>query len=1279
MRKFLKKALSVITAVAMVVSLVAGLPLPMLDLSTTVSAAGVGADWTWNLTNGVLTVSGTGQMIILGAVPWDPHVDEIESIVISQGLTDVSQLGFENCRNLKTITLAASIRSVNTDAFKGCTSLQTVNYLGTTDPTIESGAFGGAPSTAVFKVPCNYTGRAATLGGLTVSKNPHNFSNGTCTGCRKTCAELGHTWVSGTAICCNKTCAELNHDFSNSATNCRGCGAVGGVDGNITWSFKDDVLTLSGSGDMNDYELTPMPWAAYSWGITRIVINKGITSLGAYAFDSSINLKSVTIPSSVTKIGGRVFSGCGQLESITIPSSVTEIDSYAFEDCDSIKTIRIPNSVTSIKAKAFRDMDALESVVLSNSLTEIDDGLFGGCINLKSVTIPSLVTTIVRGAFRGCTKLESVTIPASVTSIGSNAFEGCESLKSVKIPSSVTIIGMSTFENCYSLESVTMPDSLITIGVSAFKNCRSLEAITIPDSVSTINQEAFSGLSSLKSVTIPASVMSIGPNAFASCDSLETISYLGTSLPSIGDGGLGIPDDMFVGVPCDYTDTDKDFGGSAVRKMHKCDFSVSDATVTATCTNAGCGEVQTMTLVAPTLSVYGGEGDAEATVTGEIYGVELEFVYKDSKGKVLSEAPTDAGTYTANITVEKSTVSVQYTIAKTDISDAVLPEVSVLTYNGAEQALLNAGTTSQGVVMYSLAENGTYSIKVPTGKNAGNYTVWYYLKGDSNHNDGEKVAVDVTIGKAQLDVHPDDIVIKTGASVPVLTLADFDAIGLMGTDKLHTVLTAVPVIASPSDPEQLTAGEYEYTVSGMEEADNYNITYSAGRLTVTDKEIQTIAIGDISIAYGKTVQINPVTNGDGEISCEISTGDDVISIDENGNISTLKAGTALVKITAAETDTYAQATEYITVTVGKIAVKITARSYTVTQGNVMPALGCTMTGVPTGFEMPPTPDFVCAASDTDTVGVYPIAIIALPEHPFYSYTYVNGSLTVKSAPPSSSGSSDSSTSGNTPTPSEPSEGNKPQIGESGKTGWSAISEEIEKAQDGDVIVVDTNDVNEVPECVFDAVKGKDVDVVFDLGNGFMWTINGKNVTDPRVVDMGVNEVENVVPVKVVNLVTDAVETLQLSLSHNGEFGFTATLLVNLGEKNDGYYANLFHYVHGKGLEFTDSCKIEGGKARLNLTHASDWLIAVSDEPYTGDYLAEDEPGETTGDDTTADETTNDEATSGDDASADETTGGDSSTDDGKGNNNPETGVILSLVPIGTAGVALVATRKRKRK
>ncbi|MCR5776101.1 MAG: hypothetical protein K6G84_01640 [Lachnospiraceae bacterium] len=91
---------------------------------------------------------------------------------------------------------------------------------------------------------------------------------------------------------------------------------------------------------------------------------------------------------------------------------------------------------------------------------------------------------------------------------------------------------------------------------------------------------------------------------------------------------------------------------------------------------------------------------------------------------------------------------VNVTIAKANAIAAIKPKAKTLTYTGAEQALVTAGSTSEGKMKYSLEEEGTYSESIPCGVNAGTYTVYYKVAGDGNHNDSAVLgSVEVSIGK----------------------------------------------------------------------------------------------------------------------------------------------------------------------------------------------------------------------------------------------------------------------------------------------------------------------------------------------------------------------------------------------------------------------------------------------------------------------------------------------------------------------------------------------------
>jgi len=313
----------------------------------------------------------------------------------------------------------------------------------------------------------------------------------------------------------------------------------------ITESINGNTLTLSGTGTMTDFGWTNNDFLTSTYGITEVIIEDGITSIGTYAFRSN-QLTSITIPNSVISIGDVSFDH-NKLTSITIPNSVTNIGNCAFSN-NELTSITIPNNVMTIGKGAFSD-NVLTSITLPNSITSISQSLFSNnklesiiipnnIINigigaffkneLTSISIPNSVTTIEDNAFN-YNQLTSLTIPESVTTIKASAFRNNQ-LTSLTIPNSVTLIGDYVFANNI-LTSVEISNALTEIPYMAFGDNR-LTTIEIPNSVITIGDSAFM-INLLTSITIPNSVKVIGNNVFQN-NKLTSIT-IPSNVEAIGD------------------------------------------------------------------------------------------------------------------------------------------------------------------------------------------------------------------------------------------------------------------------------------------------------------------------------------------------------------------------------------------------------------------------------------------------------------------------------------------------------------------------------------------------------------------------------------------------------------------------------------------------------------------------------------------------------------------------------------------------------------------------
>ena len=194
---------------------------------------------------------------------------------------------------------------------------------------------------------------------------------------------------------------------------------------------------------------------------------------------------------------------------------------------------------------------------------------------------------------------------------------------------------------------------------------------------------------------------------------------------------------------------------------------------------------------------------------------------------------------------------------------------------------------------------------------------------------------------------------------------------------------------------------------------------------------------------------------------------------------------------------------------------------------------------------------------------------------------------------------------------------KPYIkDDSGKEGWDVIKPQLEEAKSGDTVTVVMNGTTVVPKDVIDSIKGKDTTLVLDMGNGLSWKIYGKDITDATGdIDFDVTvgaDAGKSIPVDVINNVTGERYSINLTLAYDGEFGFTATLTVNMESKNAGLYANLFYYNEQTGeLEFISAGQIDpDGNVELVFTHASDYTIVVDTRIMSDNGQADNKSDET---------------------------------------------------------------------
>ena len=298
-----KRLLSFVLAVLMIASL-----LPATALAADVVKSGIcGAEVTWTLdSEGVLTISGSGDMYDYGfsGAPWCGR--RVKSAVIAEGVTSIGKFAFDSCTSLTSVTIPDSVTSIGSNAFHNCTSLTSV-----------------------------------TIPGSVTSIGVYVFT---------LCTSLTGIWVAeGSSHYSSDASGVLFNKDKTTLVQCPGALAA--------YTIPDSVTSI---GKYAFY---------YCTSLTSVTIPDSVTSIGEYAFWDSRSLTSVTIPDSVTSICDNTFDGCTYLASVTIPDSVTSIGAWAFNDCLSLANVYYAGSEAQWKAisiSSYRNDDLLTANIHCN-------------------------------------------------------------------------------------------------------------------------------------------------------------------------------------------------------------------------------------------------------------------------------------------------------------------------------------------------------------------------------------------------------------------------------------------------------------------------------------------------------------------------------------------------------------------------------------------------------------------------------------------------------------------------------------------------------------------------------------------------------------------------------------------------------------------------------------------------------------------------------------------------------------------------------------------------
>lgn len=302
-------------------------------------------------------------------------------------------------------------------------------------------------------------------------------------------------------------------------------------------------------------------------------VRYAVTEVAEEAFQSHLEIETITVPIGVTVIGNNAFSLVPNViyhgTATGSPWRANTVNGYEEDSLfylDNSKTrltasrhitsAVVPATVQVIGTRAFYYRSSLASITLPEGLDTIGNQAFGVCDGLNGITIPSTVKHIGKSAFYSAfrptatvtindaaatignsafyySNMKKIELGNRVTFIDNEAFSSCTNLDSVIVPSSVQYIGRMAF--CYnysgSIKKIRLPEGLDTIRFQTFFGCTGLEEINIPSSVVYIDSAAFHECWELTKLTLPAGLTHIADYAFFQCRNIDTLVSLAPEPP----------------------------------------------------------------------------------------------------------------------------------------------------------------------------------------------------------------------------------------------------------------------------------------------------------------------------------------------------------------------------------------------------------------------------------------------------------------------------------------------------------------------------------------------------------------------------------------------------------------------------------------------------------------------------------------------------------------------------------------------------------------------------
>lgn len=411
--------------------------------------------WRYDPKDSSLTLSGTGVLpdYPIGKAPWFEFNDQIDTVILKEGVTRIGDYAFYNCTELTSVEIPEGVTYIGESAFACCQSLESVTIPGSVTE-IGEGAFESCDSMMALEL----------ASGL---KCVGAFAFSECVALRElilpdTVERIERSAFAGTMALHELVIPGNVQEIGDNAFN--GC-------------IQLSSLTLS----------------------------EGIRVIEEMAFSNCSDLTEVLIPASVECLGDGVFSDCLAMEQITVASEnehyVVRDDILYSKDLSVLvhypaakeeQEFTIPEEVRKIAGLAFASNYFLMEVMLGDHLEEVGSYAFARCSSLSFMSLPAQTTRLGVSPFHDCTMLLKIEVDPSNPCYSSidGVLYNKEQTQLIQYPAGL-------YDDFYKV-----PDTVQEIAENAGYDAQDLEILKIPAGVRKIGDMAFAFCDQLRDVEI---------------------------------------------------------------------------------------------------------------------------------------------------------------------------------------------------------------------------------------------------------------------------------------------------------------------------------------------------------------------------------------------------------------------------------------------------------------------------------------------------------------------------------------------------------------------------------------------------------------------------------------------------------------------------------------------------------------------------------------------------------------------------------------------------------